>query len=619
MKKIHVLPPEIISKIAAGEVIERPASVIKELLENALDAGTDSIELRLQQAGKTLIAIKDTGCGIAQEDMETIFQRHSTSKIASIDDLFAIHSLGFRGEALYSIAAIADVTLHSKTADQDSGWGIHLRGGQKLNFRPVSMLQGTEIQVKELFFNTPARRKFLKSQVSEINQILNVVIPYTLLHHKCRFLLQHEDKTLLDLQSTDEQRARIATTLRIPAEHILEFKQEDHDQKISIHMFLGDINITRSRRDMQFIFINGRPVDNKALSFHINEVYRLILPPRNYPFFALFVQIPAADIDANVHPTKREVKIRDEQSMASFIRHLCERTLMTSGQAKQATTGQTELAARENGETETSFKALTTSQMPYVAPQMIRNALARTHQEDFSFDGNLPPDIFHPSSKTSAQQPLTEQYAFPREHPLSIVGETLFHRQQESLQEKLMNSRYIGAFMHKFLFFEAGSCLLVVDQHAAQERITFEQFIEQMDGSRIEVQHLLSPYLLKLSAQELLLWEEAKERMSTIGFDTTQFDAQTVAVHTYPVLIKQPEKAVRDILAGGNVARIDHETIARRACRASIMAGDKLDLRQAVFLREQLAACRDPFTCPHGRPTVIEMKEDFLDKQFLRS
>jgi DNA mismatch repair protein MutL len=475
------------------------------------------------------------------------------------------------------------------------------------------MTNGTEIDIKELFFNTPARRKFLKSNVSEMNHILNVIIPYALLHHRCRFLLQHENKTLLDLKSTDEHRERIATTLNLSAKHILEFRQDVQERNLSVHMFLGDINITRSRRDMQFIFINGRPVDNKAISFHVNEVYRLLLPPRSYPVVTLVAQLPAADIDANVHPTKREVKIRDEQTLVSLIRHLCERALMTTGQAKQAVGDPSATTTTKKTADETRNSVET----PLCPSQTIRNALAHTYQENFTFDGNLPPEIFNTPAKTP--QPLTEQYTFPREHSLSIVGETLFQRRQENLQEKLANARYIGTFMHKFLFFEAGSCLLVVDQHAAQERITFEQFIKQMDDSRIEVQHLLSPYLLRLSAQETLLWEEAKERLSAIGFDTTQFDAETVAVHTYPVLIKQPEKAVKDILAGGDAARIDHATIARRACRASIMAGDKLDLRQSVFLREQLAACRDPFTCPHGRPTVIEMREDFLNKQFLRT
>ncbi|MCK5179061.1 MAG: hypothetical protein KAR32_05970, partial [Candidatus Omnitrophica bacterium] len=189
----------------------------------------------------------------------------------------------------------------------------------------------------------------------------------------------------------------------------------------------------------------------------------------------------------------------------------------------------------------------------------------------------------------------------------------------DSLKERLTRARFIGSFMNKFLFFDAGKVLLVVDQHAAQERVTFEMLIQQMENSRIEVQRLLSPYLVALEPRELTTWEEAENILEEIGFESTQFDDQTIAVHTYPVLIKDVERAVRDILSGGNAARCDHESLARRACRASVMAGDKMDARQAAFQREALIKCRDPFTCPHGRPTVVEMSEGFLDKQFLRA
>lgn len=199
-----------------------------------------------------------------------------------------------------------------------------------------------------------------------------------------------------------------------------------------------------------------------------------------------------------------------------------------------------------------------------------------------------------------------------------MAGETLFGQKQDNLQGKLSQARFIGIFLNKFLLFGTEKSLLIIDQHAAQERITFELLIQQMEKGKMEVQHLLSPYLLKLSPQEFLIWNEMQEKLTEMGFETTQFDNETVAVHTYPALLKQPDKAVRDILAGGDAARCDHETLARRACRASIMAGDPLNQKQAEYQREQLMRCRDPFTCPHGRPTVIEVKESFLDKQFMR-
>src|SRR3989344_8609166 len=346
MSKVHLLPEDVISKIAAGEVIERPAAAVKELLENSLDAQADTIEIHLSEAGKTLIHIKDTGSGIDKADLEKIFLRHATSKIASADDLDNIQSLGFRGEALYSIASIADVTLRSKTRSldklgmpknqaQDSGWEIHLRCGKKIDFRPVTMTQGTEIEVRELFFNTPARRKFLKAKTTELNQILSTVIPYTLLYPACRFQVTHQGKSLLDLPPADSQLSRIARTLNLDTAHLVETKYSDAENSISVQAILGDINIKRAQRDMQFIFINNRPVQNKSISFHMNQIYQLIFPPRVYPCFAVFIRIPAEQVDVNIHPTKREVKIRNEHQVSTILRQICEQALMTAGQAKQ--------------------------------------------------------------------------------------------------------------------------------------------------------------------------------------------------------------------------------------------------------------------------------------------
>ena len=597
MSHVHVLPPDIIAKIAAGEVVDRPASLLKELIENALDAGTRSVEVHLKQAGKIYLSIKDTGTGIATDDMGRIFQRHATSKISSPEDLFSIHSLGFRGEALYSIAAVSDITLRSRTEDQDTGWEIHLRGGKKLeDIKPVTMPAGTEVEVQELFFNTPARRKFLKSNPAELNQILNVFVPYTLIYPQVRFKLTHADKTLVDLNPAADPLARAAESLHLNEEHLIMTQHTWEDQgPLSARVVLGDINIQRSRRDLQFIFINNRPVQSKALSFHCNHVYRLIMPEGCAPFFAVFIDMPCEDVDVNIHPTKREVKIRDEHALAGLIKHMIEHALMTGGAPKQAEAGTS------------------------VPLSPVQKALSSTAEESraagrrsFAEQGDERP------LKHFRLTP-TEQYSFPEKTILSPQGETLLVKKQDSLQEKLGRARFIGTFIHKYLFFEAGQKLLVIDQHAAQERVTFEQLLHQMEKGQVEVQHLLSPYLLDLSTQELLSWEEARPALEEIGFSSAQFAPETIAIHSYPVLIKDPGKAVRDLLSGGDFARAHHEDIARRACRASVMSGDKLGQEQCEFLRKQLLACRDPFTCPHGRPTLIELKEEFLDKQFLRT
>ncbi len=595
MSRVHILSPDVISKIAAGEVIERPASVLKELIENSLDAQTQTVELHLKDAGKVLIHLKDNGSGIEHDDLQTVFQRHSTSKIKTADDLFNIHSLGFRGEALYSVAAISDITLRSKTANQDSGWEIHLRGGEKISLKPIAMPNGTEIEVKELFFNTPARRKFLKTNTTELNQILGTITPYALFYPQCRFLVTHEKRTLIDLMPSTNQSQRIGETLNLDHKHLLETKEDFKEHEFSVHIILSDINISRSRRDLQFIFINGRPVQSKSISFHINDIYRLILPPNHYPCFTLFLKIPAAHVDVNIHPTKREVKIKDEHNLMPLLRHLIEHTLMTAGKPK-------EISEKNIASEETAS---------------LRRALAKNTASDIVIAPIT--EIEQSLSKISETPSITEQYTFPQ-HAGGVAENTyIFQNTQQNLNNKLSRSRYVGAFINKFLLFEADRSLLIIDQHAAQERIVFEALIRQMERGQVEVQNLLTPDLLKISMAEMLAWDEGKETLEKLGLSSTQFDKNTIAIHSCPALLGDPLRAVRELLAGGNITRADHATLARRACRASIRAGDSLKPIQAEFQKEQLLKCRDPFTCPHGRPTVIELKENFLDRQFFRT
>lgn len=585
MSKVSILSPELISKIAAGEVIERPASAVKELIENALDAEAQSIEFHIKESGKTLIHIKDTGTGIAKDDIEKIFTRHATSKIKSLDDLDAIRSLGFRGEALYSIAAIAHVTLRSKTKDQDTGWEIYLHGGKRVHFKPAAMNNGTELEVQELFFNTPARRKFLKSDTTEFTQILNIIIPYALLHHGRRFLLTHQGKTILDLKPASSAKARMAQALNLDEEHLIETHLERAQDGIKAQAILGDINVKRSQKDMQFIFVNGRPVQNRSLAFHLNQVYQLILMPHAHPVFAVAIDVPAENVDVNVHPTKREIKIKNEHQLATALRQMCEAALMASS-AKQAA-----LAS------------------PAPQEQTVSNAFTGAEL-------NFETPVTEESLQAAA--PFYEPYAFPAAPPAQTQA-ILFESPEGGLHAKLAQARFIGSAMNKFLLFESGRSLLVVDQHAAQERIAFERFMRQMQSGQVEVQQLLSPILIKLSPQEINAFEDVKGKLDEIGLVSTMFDDQTLALHAYPILLKNPEPAVRYLLSGENISHCDHETIARRACRSSVMAGDYLNKEKAEYQKSELMKCRDPFTCPHGRPTVVEMPEKFLDKQFLRT
>jgi DNA mismatch repair protein MutL len=577
MNNVNILPPDVIAKIAAGEAVDRPASVVKELLENAIDAGATNIEIHLKDAGRELIHIKDNGSGIGHADLKNIFQRHATSKISAIEDLEKLHSMGFRGEALYSIAAVSDVILGSRTSRED-GWQIHVRGGMRQRLEPAALAQtGTDIKIAELFFNTPARRKFLKNNASELHQILNIVLPYTLIYPQIRFVLTHAGKGLLDLRPAPSRLDRAAAALNVRMDHLLETDQEFVEDKIRVKMILGDINIQRPRRDLQFIFINNRPVESKNLSFNLNDVCKLILPPGVYGAFIVDITLDPANVDVNIHPTKREVRIKDEAMLIRLLRRMAEYQLMHKGHTKELT--------------------FSTPGVEVV--------------------GGLPADqlIFAPGQ-------LQSHMSFPKTsvglEDDNMRDFQLFGR-DNTLRSKFTRARFVGAFLQKFLLFEADESLLIVDQHAAQERIMFEKFKGQIENAGIESQPLLAPLLLKLTPQEKIVWEELQEKLSGAGIETTQFDDDTIAVQTQPLLLKNIENVVRTLLAGADAPRMDHAALARRACKASIVAGDKLDMTQADYQRKQLLECKDPFICPHGRPTVIEVTQDFLDRQFLRT
>ncbi|HOU35728.1 MAG TPA: DNA mismatch repair endonuclease MutL [Candidatus Omnitrophota bacterium] len=578
MAKVRVLPPEIVSKIAAGEVIERPASVLKELLENSLDAGADAIEVTVGNAGKTLIHLRDNGTGIAEEDLNSLFSRHATSKISVIDDLYAISSLGFRGEALFSIAAVADVTLQTKTDAQDSGWSLHVRGSERLSRKPCSMRTGTSVEVKELFFNTPARKKFLKSDTTEFNRMLDLFIPYTLLFPNIRFKLSHDSKPIFELAPARDIRERIAEALHVNKDDLIEGQRDYAQKNISLKLVLGDINIQRLRKDMQFVFINNRPVENKTVSYHLNEIYRSLLAPGVHPLFCAYILMPAADLDVNVHPTKREVRIKDEASLVAVLRSFSEQLLMTQSKAQQPSS-------------------------LFIAPD-------RPAQGPFGQSAQKTLSVYPGPEQKPMQLALSEGIA--------LYKTDIDQDKQKDLRSKLRQARYLGNLFKTFLLFETTDSLLVIDQHAAQERISFERLKEQIEKADVEVQKLLTPLTFKATMQELLVWEEIKDLLEKIGFETTLFDRETIAVHSHPQLITDPENSLRNLIAGGQITKIDPEKLARLACRSSVMAGFVMNKEQAEYQRSALLQARDPFTCPHGRPTVVEIPESTLRKQFLR-
>ncbi|HDD64969.1 MAG TPA: DNA mismatch repair endonuclease MutL [Firmicutes bacterium] len=554
MGKIRILPEEIISRISAGEVVERPSSVIKELIENSIDAGAKRIDVEVEKGGKGLIKVRDDGEGIEEDDIEKVFNRYSTSKLKSLEDLYSINTLGFRGEALFSICSVSDVILRSKTEFAENGWEIHMRGGKRLNIKPIGMEKGTDVEVRELFFNTPARKKFLKSDSAEFSNILHTFIPYTILFPSISFSLKSNGKSIMQLQPMD-LKERIAMVLNLNPSNFIEVEREEG--KIHIHCIFGDINIQRAKRDMQFIFVNRRPVEYQKLSSIVNKRYRKIFPEGIFPFFCIFIDIPSSQVDVNIHPAKREVKIRSENFVFSIIEELCDEIL-------------------ERGK-----------------PRRIEKI-----NKDFYI-----PEIH--GEKIGEREP-------------EYIQKSIFSYREESLRDKLRDSIYIGSFLNKYLIFGTVNSLLFIDQHAAHERINYEKFKKQIENGKIEIQHLLTPLLMKLTFEEILIWEKGKDKFEKIGFSTSKWDKDIIAINSHPRLIEKPEIAMRNLLSEKDIERYDEYTIAKMACKNSVKAGKILTKKEAEFLKRKLLECEDPFVCPHGRPTVVEIEEKFLDKYFLR-
>jgi DNA mismatch repair protein MutL len=592
MSKVHILPSDVIARIAAGEVVERPASVVKELVENSLDAGATHVEVHLKDGGKSLIHIKDNGRGISREDLGILFQRHATSKITSAEDLEKVLSLGFRGEALYSIGAVAEVNIKSLAEGAKEAWEIDVNGGVKGAARPAAMAgQGTEIRVKELFFNTPARKKFLKSDPSEVEQVMNVFLPYVLLYPERHFMLTHNGRTLVDLPPSADSIDRTARALNLEARHLLSGEGAHAGEGFSLRLVLGDINIQRPRRDLQYLFVNGRPVQSRTVLFHVNDVYRLVMPEGVHPAFAVFLDVPPGDVDVNIHPAKREVRIRQEARLGGFLRTQVENLLMTRGGAK-------EVPARE-------------PLFPFPS--------------DVPLSEGLPADkmVFAPGQRSDLPEyrPAKVADTGPREEPVFSEFAAHFDQQRgNSLKSRLLRTRFIGTFGHKYHLFEEGESLFVVDQHAAQERILFEKFRLQVASGAVEVERLLTPLVVKLTPQEKLAFDRLEDQLKIFGFEATVLDEGAIALHTSPAVLSDPLQVVRALLADDMpVAVVETDVLARRACRASVMSGDRMKAEEAVHQLKHLMACDDPFTCPHGRPVFVELKTSFLDRHFLRT
>ena len=627
---IRLLDDLVANKIAAGEVVERPASVVKELVENSLDAGAQTIELQARKGGKTLVQVVDDGSGMSPEDAEICLQRHATSKITTAEDIFAITTLGFRGEALPSIAAVSQFTLLTRERTASEGIKITLEGGKDRTMGVTAAPSGTTVAVKNLFFNVPARRKFLRTDTTEFGHIHDILVTTALAHPQVRFRLLHNDNVVFDVLPATETLERIAALFSQEfCRGLVPVKYTSHH--LMVTGYVGVPALAKANRSGQFLFLNSRPIKNPSLGFALGQAYQGLLPQGRFPVAVLFLQLHSKEVDVNVHPTKREVRFHNERNLLIQLTDIISESLRQADIFKEMVLSSTQafpleaphnaggpllpeiaqndpllskgtgkLEGREKG-TEIERLGLEDSS-PSLAPSNWSSAPGFTPTTRSSREalGLGPGEVFRPSSGQAFRQAFASPAPF----------------------------RLLGQFRGTYLVVEVEGGIWIVDQHAAHERVMFEQVLASFASGSPEVQQFLTPLTLEVLPHEKAILEEYCESLDAIGFSLAPFGGNTYQVQSMPAYFHTAEviSLLREFIdrkhnddLGSLVEDRQSEIAARVACKIkSVKAGQTLTSEAMEALVRSLLACSAPFTCPHGRPTMIRLTAAELDRQFDR-
>ena len=601
MNRINRLSPRLANQIAAGEVVERPASVLKELLENSLDAGARRVDIEVEQGGKKLLRVRDDGGGIHKDDLALALSRHATSKIARPEDLAAIASLGFRGEALASIGSVSRLELSSRAAEADSetGWTVRAEGRQmETSLAPCQHGVGATVEVRDLFFNTPARKKFLKTERTEFGRIDEVLKRLALSRFDVQFNLRHNQRTVHELRpALDEldQRRRIGLVCG-PA--FLENSVEVDQRAAGLRLW-GWISLpafSRSQADLQYFYVNGRIVRDKIVSHAIRQAYQDVLYHGRHPAYVLFLELDTAAVDVNVHPTKHEVRFRDSRLVHDFLFRSLHRELADVKPEARVTdqaSPETSREASERGYPDTG---------PQTALPLRDAAPVREPGGEYRFAAQTPP--VNPAG-------TPEQYA------------KLFGGGEESLPLGYALAQLHGVY----ILAQNRDGLIVVDMHAAHERITYERMKQALDGESLRRQNLLVPLSLAVSEAEADCAEAHREGLLALGLELERVAAESVVVRQVPALLKDGdiERLVRDVLSDllefGSSDRLENrrnELLSTMACHGSVRANRRLGIDEMNALLRDMEATERSGQCNHGRPTWVWQSMDELDKLFLR-
>jgi len=648
MGRIRVLSDNVANKIAAGEVVERPASVVKELLENSLDAGARRIAIEVEGGGRRVIRITDNGCGMGQDDAMLAFERHATSKIHDADDLLNIDTLGFRGEALPSIASVSRLTLETRQAGDGSGTRIEIAGGKLLKVEETGIPPGTAIIVRDLFFNTPARKKFLKAESTELSHVASLVTHYALAHPDKHFELHSAAQNMLMASPVATHAERVYQIfgrdtldqlLSLTAEAGLERagipepppwrRSPDYERPaagtVRLHGFVSKPELQKLNRNSIFVFVNQRLVRDRLVQHALGEAYRNIIPSSVFPVVLLFLQMPAAEVDANVHPAKTEVRFRQPAFVHDFVRDSVRAALMKARPVPQFTR---EIAAQP-----TTAMALQLGALPgndFARPQVSAFVLtapeapAEAGSLDFEagfFDGSA----FRAAPQSAPAPPAEERRAMAVAGCRQMLEEET--EPEQGIAPQLASLRPLGQVRDSFILAVNQEGLWIIDQHVAHERVLFERVLKQRKTESIPVQKLLMPMVVELTPGQQAVFAEISDELRHNGFEVELFGSRTIVVKAVPAGVEscEIEQVLGELLLefereqqAMNLEAIGHRIAASIACHAAIKINMPLAPNKMEWLLKELAQTECPMSCPHGRPVVLRYSVKDIQRAFKR-
>ena len=671
MSRIRILAETVANKIAAGEVVERPASVVKELLENSLDAGAKSVRVEVESGGKRLIRIIDDGCGMLHDDALLAFERHATSKLRSADDLLSISTLGFRGEALPSIAAVSRLTLETRAAEEADGTRLEFAGGKLLGVKPAGAPAGTAISVEDLFYCVPARRKFLKSETTELGHIASLVTHYALAHPDKQFLLKTPTQEILNATPVETMAERVhqvfgrqaaaemveMAAVEAPIRAAItepELEPGEEAAKIRISGFVSRPEIQRANRNGIYIFVNRRLIRDRLVLHAINEAYRNIVPPGVFPAVLVFLELPYEEVDVNVHPAKIEVRFRHSQVVHDFVRDAIRMALSNARPVPSfpaAAAGKNEAAfaagagAGANGGAAQNFAGSAAAAPATERPQRVDDFSASGIGADAvpvplsaEFEGRLE-DAFVLSG--APDRPISQRLKFEAAEDVEIPP-TAFAPGDACSAEGIAESETAGALPSvqdigslkplgqinaSYIVAVNTEGLWIIDQHVAHERVLFEKHLAARRAGAVEGQRMLMPMVAELTPHQMVIFEQIAEELRANGFEAEMMGPRSVAISAAPAGVSSTnaEKLLAEILDG--VAResqaISLESLQARiaastACQAAIKVNMPLDQTKMEWLLAQLAKAEYPMSCPHGRPVVLRYSVREIERAFKR-